>query len=96
MKRILSAVLCLAIPGLLFLNAWQGYRYDRLSDEVAGLEKRQKELLEANRDSIAQIAYEQSPARVEEKTSGDQNLAPIDQARVTRLIVDSAGGGGEP
>ncbi len=64
MKKILTAVLCLAVPGLLFLNAWQGYRFNALSDQVAALEKQQKDLLEANRDIIGQIAFESSPDRV--------------------------------
>ena len=38
MRRIMWAVLCLAIPGLLFLNAWQGFRYNDLSDRVGALE----------------------------------------------------------
>ena len=69
MKKILTAVLCLAVPGLLFLNTWQGWRYNALTDEVAALEKQQKDLLEANRDTIARIAYETSPDRVAEKAA---------------------------
>ena len=30
MKRVLMAVATLVVPGLLFVNAWQGYRYSRL------------------------------------------------------------------
>jgi len=87
-KRILQAILCLALPGMLFLNAWEGYRYSRLAEEVAALEKRQMELLEVNRDAIAQIAREQSPQKVEEKATADLNLVPLDQSRVTRVIVE--------
>lgn len=75
MKRYLLAVLGLIVPGLLFLNAWQGYRYNELSDTVTGLEKQEQELLEANRDVIAEIAYEQSPSRVEEKARKSYSLS---------------------
>jgi hypothetical protein len=85
---MLQAVLCLALPGLLFLNAWQGYKYARLADEVAGLEKRQMELLEVNRDTIAQIAREQSPQKIEEKATADLKLVPLDESRVTRVVVE--------
>jgi hypothetical protein len=93
MKRIMWAVLCLAIPGLLFLNAWQGFRYNDLSDRVGALEKEQKELLEKNRDAIARIAYESSPERVGQKAALIEGLIPLDQSAITRLQVDAAAQG---
>ena len=90
MRRIMWAVLCLAIPGLLFLNAWQGFRYNDLSDRVQELEKVQKDLLERNRDAIAQIAYETSPERVGQKAALAEGLVPLDQSALTRLQVDAA------
>ncbi len=89
MKRILTAILCLAVPGLFFLNAWEGYRYNALADQIASLEKQQKDLLEANRDTIGQIAYEGSPDRIAEK-AGTLGLAKPDPAAVTRLQVEPA------
>jgi hypothetical protein len=89
MKKILTAVLCLAVPGLLFLNAWQGYRFNALTDQVAGLEKQQKDLLEANRDIIAQIAFESSPDRVAEKAAA-LGLVPAGTSAVTRLQAGPA------
>jgi cell division protein FtsL len=83
MKRVLAALVCLAVPGMFFLNAWEGYRYNDLSDKVALLEKQQKDLLEANRDAIGQIAYESSPDRVAEKATG-LGLLQADQSVVTR------------
>jgi hypothetical protein len=90
MKKIATAILCLAVPAFIFLNAWEGYRYNDLTDRVAGLERQQKDLLERNRDAIAQIAYESSPVRIEEKAAGSLALAPLDQGAVMRLQV--AGG----
>jgi hypothetical protein len=94
MKRMLSALVCLAVAGLFILNAWEGYRYDTLSREVAALEARQNQLLEANRDAIGQIAYETSPDRVAEKAAG-LGLVPADPLSVIRLRVEptpSSGG----
>jgi hypothetical protein len=90
MKRILTALLCLAIPGLLLLNAWQGYRYTSLSSEVSALEARQDELLEANRDAIGQIAFESSPDRVLQRAA-DLGLKTADDSVVQRLSVGAAG-----
>ena len=88
MRRIMWAVFCLAIPGLLFLNAWQGFRFNDLSDKIGALEKQQKELLEKNRDAIAQIAYETSPERVGQKAALLEGLVPLDQSAITRLQAD--------
>jgi ABC-type phosphate transport system auxiliary subunit len=93
MKKIAKALLCLAVPGLLFLNAWEGFRYSTLADQVARLEKQQKELLEANRDAIGRMAYESSPDRVAEKAAGMGLSAPA-AADVTRLLVEPSGGEG--
>ena len=95
MRKIITAILCLAVPGLIFLNAWEGYRYNDLSDRIADLEKQQKDLLESNRDAIAQIAYESSPARIEEKAAGALGLGPLDQSAVIRLKVAAPVDNGE-
>jgi hypothetical protein len=90
MKKIVTAILCLAVPALIFLNAWGGYRYNDLTDRIAVLERQQKDLLESNRDAIAQIAYESSPTRIEEKAAGALGLGSLDQSAVTRLKVNGA------
>jgi len=89
-KRLARLVVALAVPGLLALNAWQGWRYHRLAEEVSALEEQQRRLLEANRNAIAAIAAEQSAARVEERARG-MGLVPIDPSRVTRVpLADEA------
>ena len=93
MKKILMAALCLAVPGLIFLNAWQGFRFSALNDQVAALEKQQKDLLEANRDTIGQIAFESSPERVAEKAAG-LGLVPADPSGVIRLQAGQTPDGG--
>ena len=93
MKKILTAVLCLSVPGLFILNAWQGYRTSMLSDRVEDLERQQKELLAANRDLIGQIAYETSPERVAEKAAGLGLVTPS-EADVTRILVRPGTDGG--
>jgi cell division protein FtsL len=92
MKRYGLAILGLMVPGLLIVNVSQGYRYSELSNTVAALEKQQQDLLESNRDAIAQIAFEQSPARVEEKAGKSFGLFPADQAHVTRVLIQGRAG----
>lgn len=91
-RRIGLLVMCLAVAGLLFLNAWQGYRYHALAQQVADLEGTQKELLERNRDAIAEIAHEQSPERVAEKAGA--GAAPLDPRDLMRVSPAGSAGAG--
>jgi hypothetical protein len=89
-KRFARLVVALAVPGLLALNAWQGWRYQQLAEEVSTLEDEQRRLLEANRNAIAAIAAERSAAVVEERAR-ELGLLPIDPSRVTRVPVANGG-----
>jgi hypothetical protein len=92
MKRIVLLAMALLVPGLLFLNAWQGYRYHTLSSEVAELEKRQKATIERNMGTLARIAYERSRERIEKRAADEPGLAPIDNTRVTRVVIEAGSG----
>ncbi len=88
MKKIIALAMTLVVPALIFVNAWQGYRYHMLSKEVSVLQDRQQELVEKNMGVIAQIAFEQSPGRVEEKAAA-MHLSLADQSRITRVTVEA-------
>ena len=90
MRKVVRALVALAVPGLLALNAWQGWRYHRLAEEVASLEEAQRRLLEANRNAIAAIAAERSSTAVEERARV-MGLVPIDPSRVTHVPVAAEG-----
>ena len=90
MSKLVRLAIALAVPCLLALNAWQGWRYHRLAEEVAGLEEEQRRLLEANRNIIAAIAAERSAASVEERARA-LGLLPIDPSRVTRVPAAEGG-----
>jgi hypothetical protein len=87
MKKILLLGFALAVPAMLFLNAWQGFKYHTLADQVSVLEKHQKDLIEQNMGVIARIERERSPQRIEERAAAEPGLTPIDQSRVTRVVV---------
>ena len=92
MRKVVIVALCLAVPGLIFLNAWQGYRYSALAGRISDLEKQQKDLLAANRDIIGQIAFETSAERVAQKAA-DLGLVP--GAAITHLTVGAGSPGGQ-
>jgi hypothetical protein len=89
-KKILLLGIALLVPAFLFLNAWQGYRYHVLSQEVASIEERQKSLLEGNIDVLSRIAFERSPLRIEERAASVPGLARVDSALATRVVVGGA------
>ncbi len=93
MKKMLLLGMALAVPAFLFLNAWQGFRYNTLAEQVSLLEKRQKDMIEQNMGVIALIARERSPQRIEERAATDPGLLPIDQSRVTRVVLRGGTGG---
>ena len=57
--------LALSVALLFFINAWQGFRYERLMSEVHVLERQQEEWLDKNKKSIIRIAILRSPRRIE-------------------------------
>ena len=90
MRKVARLLAAMAVPGLIALNAWQGWRYHQLTEEVSALEEQQRRLLEANRNAIAAIAAERSAAVVEERAR-EMGLLPIDPSRVTRVPVANVG-----
>ena len=97
MRKVVVVALCLAVPGLIFLNAWQGWRYSELTSRISDLERQQKDLLAANRDIIGQIAYETSPERVSQKAAAlglvPDGSIPVSRLRVAPQVLQDAAGG---
>jgi len=67
----------LAFLSLFFLNTWQGFRYQELEREVAGLEQEQKNWLEKNKKAIAALAVLSSPERIKALAVGSWELEPL-------------------
>jgi len=64
MNRRALILLVIAIPVLLFANAYQAYKYNRLEREVKQLEADQLTLIEENKRAILAITVLTSPQRV--------------------------------
>ena len=63
------------VAGSLLLGSWQGYRYQRLLDEIDELEVTQRQWLDENKRTIASIAVFRSPARLQELSEQDLELS---------------------
>jgi len=66
MRRVVLTLCILSFPVLLFLNVFQSFRYERMSDNVRQLEKAQHDVVEENKRLIAGIAALGSPSRIEQ------------------------------
>ena len=74
-KKILIAFLVITVPVLLFLNAWQGFKYERINAEIRNHEYEQKEWFEENKKMLAAISVYSSPARVKKIVEGNSDLS---------------------
>lgn len=81
MNRRLLMLAAIAIPLLLFANAYQAYRYNTLEREIQELEEQQLALIEENKRAILAITILSSP----------QRIGPIaeEELSLTRLDLDS-------
>ena len=91
MKRAVGVALVAAVSLLLFLNIWQGYRYEQMKREVARLEEHQRAQLEENRRLLASIAVLGSPARIEKIAREELGLQRLDPRRTQRVTVNKTG-----
>lgn len=64
-KKICFLLLAATAGALFFCNSWQGYRYERLINEVSLLQSGQGEWLDKNKKTIIGIAVLSSPQRIE-------------------------------
>ena len=71
-NKILIGLSVITVPVLLFLNTWQGFKYERMNAEIRNYEYEQKEWFEENKKMLATISVYSSPARV--KKIIDENL----------------------
>jgi len=78
------AAVILAV-GMLFLNVWQSFRYNRIVNEVTALEREQKRLLELNKRLIAGTAVLSSPGRIDEIAKDELGLEKQDPTNIIRI-----------
>lgn len=74
-KKILIAFLVITVPVLLFSNAWQGFKYERINAEIRNYEYEQKEWFEENKKMLAAISVYSSPTRVKKIVEENSNLS---------------------
>ena len=89
-KRFLIILFIITIPVLLFLNTWQGFRYERINAEIRNYEYEQKEWFEENKKMLAAISVYSSPARVKKivEENLDLNIQRPGQAVIIKFSAE--------
>ena len=90
-KYALLFLLVLTVPVLLGVNAWQSNKCGKLMREITRLERAQVELLEKNREAIADITESLATARLEDdaRRQGLRKKSPEET-----LLIKITGGKG--
>ncbi|MDX9799969.1 MAG: hypothetical protein RBT69_01385 [Spirochaetia bacterium] len=92
-KTVLVALAVITIPVLLFLNAWQGFRFERMNAEIRNYEYEQKEWFEENKRMLAALSVYSSPARVKKIVDEDKelNIQKPGQAIIIQFVQQQEG-----
>ncbi|GHV45282.1 hypothetical protein AGMMS50268_00530 [Spirochaetia bacterium] len=91
-RYLLLYFVCLTIPCLLGLVAWQSARYSALEREISRLETAQEEWVESNKRLIAGIAVLSSSERIENIARNDLNLVKIQPEDVLQIKIEGGAG----
>ncbi len=90
-KAAIGIALALVLGGLLFLNTWQGYRFEALKRSVQELEAEQRDWLEQNKKLVAAVAVLSSPERIQHLAEAELGLAKLERSALA-TVVQPAGG----
>lgn len=85
MKRAFAVILVASVPLLMFLNAWQVFRFNRTLEDVRVLEEKQRTLIERNKNALVGIEVLSSPSRIDEVADGIEGIEK--RADVSRVLI---------
>jgi hypothetical protein len=88
LRSPLFFLMILAFLSVFFLNTWQGFRYQELERQVAGLEQEQQNWLEKNKKAIAALAVLSSPERIKELAVGPLELKPLEPRDLMKIELE--------
>mgnify|MGYP001216116271 CR=1 FL=1 len=90
-KAAIGIGFALVLGGLLFLNTWQGYRFERLKRDVQQLEAEQRDWLEQNKKLVAAVAVLSSPERIQSIAEGELGLKKLERSALVSVVVPGEG-----
>ena len=86
-QKLLACSLALSIPLLLAVDSIQARRYTKLEQEVASLERKQKDLVEQNKKLITSISILSSSDRIEKIASEHFGMRKASSNEIVRIEV---------
>jgi cell division protein FtsL len=89
-KAAIGIGLALALGGLLFLNTWQGYRFESLKRDVQAMEAEQRDWLEQNKKLVAAVAVLSSPQRIQRVAEEELGLKKPERSSLATVVVPEA------
>ncbi len=90
-KAAIGIALALVLGGLLFLNTWQGYRFEALKRSVEELEGEQRDWLEQNKKLVAAVAVLSSPERIQHLAEAELGLKKLERSALTTVVLPAGG-----
>jgi cell division protein FtsL len=84
---IIVCLMAAAVPVLLIIDGIQTRRYENLSDEVSGLEKKQEELVEENKKLVTDISLLSSADRIEKIAENDLGMHKAETGDIVRVEI---------
>jgi len=90
-KAAIGIGLALVLGGLLFLNTWQGYRFEALKRNVQELEAEQRDWLEQNKKLVAAVAVLSSPERIQRIAEGQLGLKKLERSALVTVVLPAGG-----
>jgi cell division protein FtsL len=89
-KAAIGISLALVLGGLLFLNTWQGYRFESLKRDVQAMEAEQRDWLEQNKKLVAAVAVLSSPERIQRIAEKDLALRKPERSSLATVVLPEA------
>jgi cell division protein FtsL len=90
-KAAIGIALALVLGGLLFLNTWQGYRFQALKRNVQELEAEQRDWLEQNKKLVAAVAVLSSPERIQRLAERELGLKKLTRSALATVALPAGG-----
>lgn len=92
MKRLVIIICLMLLPLGLFVAAWQAFSFYQIHSEVALLEAKQQDLIEANKRLIAEYSARTAPRVIEERARKELNMDWPRQDQLVNLRIKQNGG----
>lgn len=88
-KTVILYILAFIIPVVLFVDAYQSFRYNALERDVSAIEQRQYEIIEDNKRSVSAISVMTVPGRIEMIAKTKLGMRRAKPEEILRIKLDT-------